>query len=82
MVCSWMTQRRREKSRSGRRILQSETTNCTEEEGQTFLEESHSGDAVAHEGARALIGKILCVGVYWPDVYNDAADLTMKCKEF
>nr|KAJ0200220.1 hypothetical protein LSAT_V11C600300410 [Lactuca sativa] len=50
-------------------------------EGQTFLEESHFGDVTAHEGARTLMGKILHLGVYWPDVYTDAATLTKKCKE-
>lgn len=56
---------------------------CTER--HTLLEESHAGEGGAHEGARALTGKILRLGLYWTDVYKDATKLPKKftkCQTF
>ncbi|KAI3780027.1 hypothetical protein L2E82_09872 [Cichorium intybus] len=51
----------------------------TSREGQELLQEAHAGDAGAHEGARALTGRILRMGVYWPEIQQDAVELTRKC---
>ncbi|KAI3740512.1 hypothetical protein L2E82_30973 [Cichorium intybus] len=51
----------------------------TSQEGQQILQETHSGDVGAHEGARALTRKILLMGVYWPEIQCDVAELTKKC---
>jgi len=48
-------------------------------QGRAVLEDVHEGEVGAHEGARALIGKILRMGMYWPDAYKDAQDITQKC---
>ncbi|KAI3739893.1 hypothetical protein L2E82_30305 [Cichorium intybus] len=53
----------------------------TKEEGRCALNEIHSGLAGAHEGARALTGKILRMGFYWPDIHADAMEITRKCTE-
>lgn len=36
--------------------------------GKKELQETYVGLADAHKGARALIGKILRMGIYWPDI--------------
>ncbi|KAI3523816.1 hypothetical protein L1887_02241 [Cichorium endivia] len=51
----------------------------TAEEGKSVLEEIHAGEAGAHEGARALTGKTLRAGVYWPEIHSDAKEITKKC---
>ena len=45
------------------------------------MAEVHAGEAGAHEGARALTGKVLRMGIYWPNVYKTAATTTQKCIE-
>lgn len=50
-------------------------------EGQVLLEESHSGEVGAHKGARALMGKILRLGVYGPNVYKDATSVAKNFRE-
>lgn len=52
------------------------------EEGQVLLKESHSGKVGKHEGAWALTGKILCLGIYWPNLYKDTERVTKKCSEY
>nr|KAJ0209871.1 hypothetical protein LSAT_V11C400159220 [Lactuca sativa] len=40
---------------------------CVDEaKGKEALREAHAGQADAHEGARALTGKVLRMGIYWP----------------
>ena len=51
------------------------------EEGERIMSEVHAGEAGAHEGARALTGKILRMGIYWPNIYKTAATTTQKCVE-
>nr|KAJ0219383.1 hypothetical protein LSAT_V11C300116830 [Lactuca sativa] len=51
-------------------------------EGRLLFEESHASEGGAHEGTGVLMGKILRLGVYWPNIYKDAAEITKKCLEF
>ncbi|XP_023748530.1 uncharacterized protein LOC111896779 [Lactuca sativa] len=46
-----------------------------------ILQEAHAGQVGAHEGARALTGKVLRMGVYWPTIQQDALDVAKKCGE-
>lgn len=45
------------------------------------LQETHAGTCGAHEGERALTGKILMMGIYCPDIHRDATALTRTCVE-
>ena len=40
----------------------------------------HEGICGNHIGARALAGKVLRQGYYWPTILKDATDLVKKCK--
>ena len=44
------------------------------------LREVHEGICRNHIGARALAGKVLRQGYYWPTILKDATDLVKKCK--
>ena len=44
------------------------------------LREVHEGVCGNHIGARALAGKVLRQGYYWPIMLRDATDLVRKCK--
>ena len=44
------------------------------------LKEIHEGVYGNHIGARALVGKVLRQGYYWPTILRDATDLVRKCK--
>ena len=44
------------------------------------LREVHKGICGNHIGARALAGKVLRQGYYWPTILRDATDLVRKCK--
>ena len=44
------------------------------------LREVHEGVCGNHIGARALAGKVLRQGYYWPTMLRDATDLVRKCK--
>ena len=44
------------------------------------LKEVHEGVCGNHIGARALAGKVLRKGYYWPTMLRDAIDLVRKCK--
>ena len=44
------------------------------------LREVHEGICGNHIGARALAGKVLRRGHYWPTLLRDATDLVRKCK--
>ena len=44
------------------------------------LREVHEGVCENHIGARALAGKVLRQGYYWPTMLRDATDLVRKCK--
>nr|KAJ0187561.1 hypothetical protein LSAT_V11C900487230 [Lactuca sativa] len=49
--------------------------------GKLALKEAHAGSARAHDGARALTGKVLRMGLYWPEIHQDAIELTRICVE-
>ena len=42
------------------------------------LKEVHEGVCGNHIGARALVGKVLRQGYYWPTILKDATDLVKK----
>ena len=44
------------------------------------LREVHEGICGNHIGARALAGKVLRQGYYWPKILKDATDLVRRCK--
>ena len=44
------------------------------------LREVHEGIYGNHIGARALAGKVLRQGYYWPTILRDATDLVRRCK--
>ena len=44
------------------------------------LREAHEGICGNHIGARALAGKVLRQGYYWPIILRDAIDLVRRCK--
>ena len=44
------------------------------------LREVHEGICRNRIGARALAGKVLRQGYYWPTILKDATDLVKKCK--
>ena len=44
------------------------------------LREVHEGVCGNHIGTRALVGKVLRQGYYWPTMLRDAIDLVRKCK--
>ena len=46
------------------------------------LREVHEGICGNHIGARALAGKVLRKGYYWPTILRDANDLVKRCKIF
>lgn len=52
-----------------------------QDKGMEALQEAHAGQAGAHEGAQALTGKVLRIGIYWPTMHQDALGLTRKCDE-
>ena len=47
-----------------------------------LLREVHEGICGNHIGARALAGKVLRQGYYWPIMLKDATDLVKKCRIF
>ena len=47
-----------------------------------MLREVHEGVCENHIGPRALAGKALRQGYYWPTMLRDATDLVRKCKIF
>ena len=51
----------------------------TAKDGVRLLEEVHGGESGSHEGARALTGKIIRMGIYWPDMHKNAKEVTGKC---
>ena len=44
------------------------------------LREVHEGICGNHIGARALAGKVLRQGYYWPTILRDVTDLVKRCK--
>ena len=44
------------------------------------LREVYEGVCGNHTGARALVGKVLRQGYYWPTMLRDATELVRKCK--
>lgn len=62
--------------------MKSPWVKCVEEtRGRDSLQEAHTDLAGAHEGERALAGKILRMGDYWPTVHWDVLELTRRCVE-
>ena len=45
-----------------------------------MLREVHKGVCGNHIGARALAGKVLRQGYYWPTILRDATELVRRCK--
>ena len=50
------------------------------EDADYVLREVHEGICGNHIGARALVGKVLRQGYYWPTILRDATELVRKCK--
>ena len=50
------------------------------EDADYVLREVHEGVCGNHIGARALAGKVLRQGYYWPTMLRDAIKLVRKCK--
>ena len=50
------------------------------EDTKYVLREVHEGVCRNHIGARALAGKVLRQGYYWPTMLKDATDLVKKCR--
>ena len=50
------------------------------EDANYVLREVHEGVCGNHIGARALAGKVLRQGYYWPTMLRDATELVKKCK--
>ena len=56
---------------------------CIGKENANYvLREVHEGIYGNHIGARALAGKTLRQGYYWPTMLKDATELIKKCKIF
>ena len=53
----------------------------TPEDGDYVLREIHQGACGSHQGARAVAGKALRAGLYWPSLREDAAQLVQKCEK-
>ena len=52
----------------------------TGKDTEYVLREVHEGICGNHTGARALAGKVLRQGYYWPTILKDATDLVKKCR--
>jgi hypothetical protein len=52
----------------------------TSEKGQELIKEIHSGFCGAHIGTRALAGKAIKQGFYWPTINIDAKTLVRQCE--
>ena len=52
----------------------------TGKDTEYVLREVHEGICGNHIGAKALAGKVLRKGYYWPTMLKDATDLVKKCK--
>jgi hypothetical protein len=52
----------------------------TSEKGIEFLKEIHSGFCGAHIGTRALAGKAIKQGFYWPTINIDVKTLVRQCE--
>ena len=50
------------------------------EDANYILREVHEGICGNHIGARALAGKTLRQGYYWPTMLKDATELVRKCR--
>ena len=50
------------------------------EDTKYVLREVHEGICGNHIGARALAGKVLRQGYYWPTILKDATDLVKRCR--
>jgi ribonuclease HI len=52
----------------------------TSEKGVELLKEIHSGICSAHIGTRALVGKAIKQGFYWPTINIDVKKLVRECE--
>jgi hypothetical protein len=52
----------------------------TPEKGVELLKENHSGFCGAHIGTRALVGKAIKQGFFWPSINLDAKRLVQECE--
>jgi hypothetical protein len=52
----------------------------TSEKGVEHLKEIHSGFCCAHIGTRALAGKAIKQGFYWPNINIDVKKLVRECE--
>ena len=52
----------------------------TGKDTEYVLSDVHEGICGNHIGARALVGKVLRQGYYWPTIIKDATDLVKKCR--
>ena len=52
----------------------------TSEKGKELLAEIHSGFCGAHIGTRALAGKAIKQGFFWPTMMLDAKKLVQECE--
>ncbi|KAK8955111.1 hypothetical protein KSP39_PZI001886 [Platanthera zijinensis] len=63
-----------------RKTLSGMLAHCVaEEEVPRILEEVHSGECGSHSGSRALEGRIIRQGYFWPTLSHDAAKLAKEC---
>jgi hypothetical protein len=52
------------------------------DEGKHLLNEIHSGMCSSHIGKRALVGKALREGFYWPSAVADALEVVKTCSNY
>jgi hypothetical protein len=45
-----------------------------EHEIPSILAESHEGIAGGHYMGNAIVSKVLCIGLWWPNVHRDSKD--------
>ncbi|PNX86818.1 gag-pol polyprotein, partial [Trifolium pratense] len=51
----------------------------SKEEAKRIMSEVHEGSCGSHIGSRALAGKILRAGFYWPDIHDDTVMYVRNC---
>jgi len=48
-------------------------------ERQSILTEAHGGFVVGHYARRETTQKILCIGLWWPNVHKDSKEYCRAC---
>ena len=51
----------------------------SKEESAQILEEVHAGACGNHEGARAIVHKLITYGYFWPTMRKDTTSFVQKC---